>query len=208
MTHSLHRRGSESSLRQDYVFIARTVSGINREGSGKQLQAIRNILCDADLSNTGRMETGENMALGLTPEQIRADDSESPIIAASVPGREKIRQVLERLVEGDYGISITVSGYIDELVPMAQQLGIQPHTVNLSLGVWGKTELLPEEESLELTTMCGHALAAVNLARKLRQDVAAGRITAEAAARQLAQPCVCGVFNMRRVTEILQAAEK
>ncbi len=207
MTHSLHRRGSPESLREDYVFICRTVAGINREGSGPAQQAVRNILCDGGISNTGKMETCENMALGLTPAQIRADASESAIIAASVPGRDKIHEVIRRVKEADLGLSITISGLIDEVVPMCRELGITPHTVNLSLGVHGKTELLPPEEELEITTMCGHALVARHLVEKVKADAEAGRIPPEMAARVIAQPCVCGVFNMVRAEKLLRGGE-
>lgn len=207
MTHSLHRRGSVESLRDDYVFICRSAAGINRAGSGPKLNVIRNILCDVGIANVGYMETGENMALGLTEEKLRADASESPIIAAAVHGRDKIKEIIRRVKEADQGISITVSGLIDEILPICQELGIRPHTINLSLGVHGKTELLPKDSLLELTTMCGHALVSVHLAEQLQADVHAGRKTPEQAARLLAQPCVCGIVNMRRAAELLKGGE-
>lgn len=33
---------------------------------------------------------------------------------------------------------------------------MKPHTVNYSLGVFGKKELLADSDSLAITTMCGH----------------------------------------------------
>jgi hypothetical protein len=208
MTHSLHRRGSPESLREDYVVIVRSAAGINRAGSGPSLQAIRNILCDVGISNLGKMETCQNMALGLTPEDIRADGSEVAIIGAAVPGRAKVKEAMRRLKEGDYGISITVSGLIDEVLPMCRDLGITPHTINLSLGVHGKTELLPAEQDLEITTMCGHALVAAHLVKQYRSDVQAGRVQPGTAARRMAEPCICGVFNMERATALLQGGEE
>ena len=87
------------------------------------------------------------------------------ICAQDLPAAEKLRQVLRQLKEEDLGISITVSGIVDEVFGLANELGLQPHTVNLSLGIHGKTELLPPEETLELTTMCGHALMAKELVK-------------------------------------------
>jgi hypothetical protein len=140
---------------------------------------------------------------------LRADDRESAIIAASVNGKGKIREAVRRIKEGDYGLSITISGLIDEVMPMCSELGITPHTVNLSLGVHGRIDLLPPEDRLELTTMCGHALIATHLAEALKSDVEAGRITASEAARTLAQPCVCGIFNLERAATLLAGgAEK
>ncbi|MCL4488003.1 MAG: hypothetical protein M1570_07720 [Chloroflexi bacterium] len=207
MTHSLHRRGSVNSLKDDYVFITRTVAGLNRTGCGPKLKTIRNILCDVGISNTGRMETGENMAHGLTEEMLRADETESPIIAASVPSRARIKEIVRRVKEADLGLSVTVSGLIDEVLDMCRELDLQPHTVNLSLGVHGKTELLPSEDCLELTTMCGHALIASHLADQMQADVTAGRTDSQAAARQLARPCICGIFNLTRAEVLLQGGD-
>ncbi len=207
MTHTLHRRGTIESLVDDYVFITRTIAGFNREGCGPKLQAIRNILCDVGISNTGRMDTGENMARELTPAMIRADDRAAPIIAAAVHGRANIREIIRRVKAGDFGLSITVSGLIDEVVAMSRELGIQPHTVNLSLGIHGKTELLPGEECLELTTMCGHGLIATNLAKQMRDETRTGHAHPADAARRLAQPCICGIFNMVRAEKLLQGGE-
>jgi hypothetical protein len=36
------------------------------------------------------------------------------------------------------GLSVTVSGLIEEIFDICKELGIKPHSINLSLGVWGK----------------------------------------------------------------------
>lgn len=33
---------------------------------------------------------------------------------------------------------------------------VTPHSINYSLGVWGKKDNLPDETTLSITTMCGH----------------------------------------------------
>ena len=75
-----------------------------------------------------------------------------------------------------------------------------------SLGVWGKTELLPSKEVLEITTMCGHAMVAANLVEKIIEDIKKGKTTPEKAAKKLAKPCECGIFNPTRAAELLAAA--
>ncbi len=62
-----------------------------------------------------------------------------------------------------------------------KELDLAPHTINLSLGVHGKTELLPPSDILEQTTMCGHALVATALTRQLKAEVAAGKLDAKEA---------------------------
>jgi len=204
MTHSLHRRGSVESLKNDFVIIARSSVDVNRKGCGPKFQRIRQILSEAGPVNAGMMETGENMARGGFTEKWLARTSDDTIIAATFSSKDKVRQVLSRLKQEDLGISITVSGLIDEVFGLARELGLKPHTVNLSLGVHGKTELLPPEEVLQVTTMCGHALAATALAAKLKEDIRAGRVSPQEAARQLAEPCVCGIFNMERAAALLR----
>ncbi len=203
MTHSLHRRGSVESLKNDYVFIARSSIDVNRVGCGTKFQRIRQILDAAGPVNTGVAETGENMANGLDSARWLARTSDDTIIASTFSSKDKVKQVLSQLKQEDLGISITVSGLIEEVFGLAKELGLQPHTINLSLGVHGKTEWLPPEEVLLETTMCGHALVATELVKKLKAEVAAGTITRKEAARRLAEPCVCGIFNMERAEELL-----
>lgn len=204
MTHSLHRRGSVPSLRDDFVFIARSSVDVNRKGCGPKFQRIRQILDKAGPANAGMMETGDNIARGGFRAEWLARTSDDTIIAATFAKKEKVRQVLADLKRADLGISITISGLIDEVFGLAREVGLKPHTVNLSLGVHGRTDLLPPEEILQLTTMCGHALCAKTLAGMLKEAVAAGRLTPEEAARQMAEPCVCGIFNTERAAALLR----
>ena len=46
---------------------------------------------------------------------------------------------------------------------MAAEVGLNPHTINLSLGIHGGTEALPPAEIRQFTTMCGHAMIAPHL---------------------------------------------
>ena len=91
--------------------------------------------------------------------------------------REKVKHVLERLKEEELGISIVVSGVLDEVKALARETGLKPHTINLSLGIWGKTELLPGPEVLEFSTMCGHGLVPTALFERAQADIASGRCT-------------------------------
>jgi hypothetical protein len=85
-------------------------------------------------------------------------------------------------------------------------LGLEPapHTVNHSLGVWGRTETLPEQDVLEISTMCGHGMVAFGLIRDMVAEVKAGRLTVREAAERLAEPCECGVFNPDRAAALLE----
>jgi hypothetical protein len=88
-------------------------------------------------------------------------------------------------------------------------VGLKPHTVNISLGVWGRTDLLSKDsEVIDTLTMCGHALISRNLVYKLAKDVKRERISPEEAGRILARCCTCGVFNPIRAAELVESLSK
>jgi hypothetical protein len=67
-------------------------------------------------------------------------------------------------------------------------------------------EKLPEEQILELSTMCGHGMVSAAFARKMLDWVKENRRTPAEAAAYLARFCSCGVFNTRRAERLLEAA--
>ena len=118
--------------------------------------------------------------------------------------KSKLRSFLNAVRRRDFGLSITVSGLIQDVFEIAKDIGVEPHTVNLSLGIWGKKDLLPSENILEFTTMCGHGLVSSQLVRQYLDYVKNGKITGEKAVPKLAKPCVCGLFNPVRATHLIE----
>jgi hypothetical protein len=209
MSHSLHRHGSRERLRQDYTFYARTSRYVNREGCGPKLRKILEILLEGQqVNNFGSSHAGKSYVAGLKPEEYALTLDTAYGLAACFSEQSAIRSLLAKLKEADTGISIVVSGLIDELGAVATEVGLTPHTVFLSLGVHGKRARLPEERLLEITTMCGHGQVASRLTRAVSERVRAGKMTAEAGARLLAQPCPCGIFNTTRCAKILEAGRE
>lgn len=205
MTHSLHRTGSVESLRGDFVFIVRGARGVNitGDGVGPRMRRVAEILAEVGPSNLGSPDLATNTAAGTTPEEIieRAPTAKGVYCAFSSP--EKAKAALTRLHAEGLGISVTISGLIEDVFAMGKDLGITPHTVNLSLGVHGRTELLAEQEVLNLTSMCGHGMVPKGLARKYLEDVRAGRAEARACCRDMGATCICGIFNLDRAEKIL-----
>jgi len=78
------------------------------------------------------------------------------------------------------------------------------HTAQCPLGVWGKTDRLPPEEILDITTMCGHGMISSSLVRRMAREVSQGLISFEEAAGKLARPCSCGIFNPKRAEDLLR----
>lgn len=203
MTHSLHRRGSSASLANDYVILVTPAVGFNDEGAPDKLREALEVVLEAEPANIGSYATGTVFA-GATPEEIRKGLWEQPRVRCAFAGREQVKRVLEELKKKDLGLSVTVSGLTDEVLDLAREVGLKPHSINLSLGVWGNTAALPSEDVLEFVTMCGHGLISRYLVEKAIDLVRRGRRTPEQAARMIAPPCVCGIFNPVRAAELFR----
>jgi len=205
MTHSLHRMGTAESLRDDFVLIARPALGFNDKGAGRKIGRMLEIIFEVGPANIGFLETGDLLPRGFDPAEVISKMNDSSGIRCSFSSREKLKEVLRRFKEEDLGISVTVSGIIDDVFAICDEVGLDPHSINLSLGVHGNIGLLPEDEVLELTTMCGHALVAASLAKKGIEDVRCGRMSSKDAALMVGMPCACGLFNLDRAAAILSS---
>ncbi|MBS7638568.1 hypothetical protein KEJ49_06800, partial [Candidatus Bathyarchaeota archaeon] len=137
-------------------------------------------------------------------EVIGCEEIEGGVGHAVYTDREAVVEVLRELREEDLGLSIVVSGVFEGVFEACRRAGLKPHTVNMSLGTWGKVELLPDEPILELCTMCGHAMISRRLAEKVIERVSSGAMTPEAAAVELGKQCTCNIFNTVRAAEIIK----
>jgi hypothetical protein len=204
MSHSLHRNGTEENLKNDYTFYARASRFVNREGCGPKLRRILEIILAEQPVNFGSSQAGKSAKAGLDPDEYARTLDKAYGVACCFSDKDAIKRALVKLKEADTGISIVTGGLIDEIVAVAEEIGITPHTAFLSLGIHGKKALLPEEGVLEMTTMCGHGLVSFNLARAVIKKVRSGEMSPEEGATLLAQPCPCGIFNTDRCEALLQ----
>ena len=111
---------------------------------------------------------------------------------------------MKEIKEADYGISMVVSGIEEEVHKVCEEIDLMPHTANYSLGFHGKTEKLPSQPVLEITTMCGHALVSKNLVQEVVEDIKNGERTASEAAVELSRQCECGIFSPYRAEKLLK----
>jgi hypothetical protein len=209
MSHALHRYGTKEQLQNDFTFYARASRYVNRDGCGPKLRKILSILLEEKkLVNYGSSQAGKSAKAGLNPDEYAATLDKAYGVAACFSDKETVRSVLQKLKEANTGISIVISGLIDEIAKIGKDLDIKPHTAFLSLGIHGKKALLPEDDVLQITTMCGHGLVSSLLAKAVMAQVKAGKMTPQAGADFLAQPCPCGIFNTDRCSAILEASGK
>lgn len=209
MSHTLHRKGTEENLKHDYVVFAIAAQSVNAKGSIPKFARFFEMAKKYNpdyLSSLGDMKTGNIFHVGL--EAIENGFRENSIVHAVFTDSAKVAEFLSDLKEEDLGLSIVVSGLMDQTADCCHKSGIAPHTQEHSMGIWGKTSLLPEDEVLEISTMCGHGMIAFGIIKKQVEMVKAGKISAEKAAESLAKLCHCGVFNPDRAAEIIKLMAK
>ena len=205
MSHTLHRSGSEESLRNDFPLLAMAAGGFNREGSGPRLLELATILTKYETANAG--------VIGF-PDKVTADNidqakeliTDTAVIHAVFTSEEELIACLKELKEADLGISVTVSGIFDSVHECCHKSGLEPHTVNTSLGVWGNTEeKMPKDERVsEISSMCGHGMVPFSLVEDVVEKIKAGRMTPEQGAAKLTPACTCHIFNPERAERILK----
>jgi hypothetical protein len=118
--------------------------------------------------------------------------------------KEDLKQAICEVKQADLGLSVVVSGVFDEVFQACTEIEMIPHTVNMSLGTWGRTDRLPLEPILSLVTMCGHSMISQHLITHLIERIRSGKLTPEAAAIEMGKQCTCNVFNVTRGAEILK----
>jgi len=204
MTHTLHRRGNEQDLHEDYILLIFTAKGINREGSEEKMRRIWEVISryETDLVNFGNHNPDRDA--DALYDMAALKKAKSRIAHAVFKDRDKVRACLQELKEGDFGISVVLSGLYEDARSICSEIGISPHTVNQSLGIHGNTAKLPEETILEIHTMCGHALVSPHLIAHLIGEIRRGATTCEAAAKELSRMCDCGIFNTYRAEKLLR----
>lgn len=214
MTHSLHREGTRENLSNDFTIYCLPAVGINDQDSGSKRSRFLEIALRNNAVNAGQADIGNIIAHSPQElaERVRdrfknspgdgVGDGMAPCICCS--SKEDFINILKEAIEADFGLSIVVQGILEKVEDCLRQVGLKPHTVHHSLGVWGKAEKLPKKEVLEITTMCGHGMTTPNLVKKCIEEVISGKTTPREAARLLARPCICGIFNPSRAEALLK----
>ncbi|MGI6129530.1 MAG: hypothetical protein ACOYEO_05495 [bacterium] len=206
MTHSLHRTGSPEDLKDEVVFILSPSRGINTDGAEPKVKKFIEIMKKNGAVHYGDDLTGNVAILGH--DQLITNATQFTNIHAVFADKQKAICALKDVVEADMGLSVVVTGLFDALDQCCQQAGVKFHTIEHSMGFWGRTEKLPSEDVLKIVTMCGHGLVAAGLVEKLVQDIKTGVITSEEAANEMARQCMCGIFNPVRAKETLDQMVK
>jgi hypothetical protein len=199
MTHTLHRRLSAESLNQDFVVLTMRAKGFNDKGCEPR---VREFLWIAFRHNAKNFGSGAKRHGKDTPEGKIA--SAGSIATAVFDNREDLTAFLKEVKDAALGLSVVVSGHYGTVDECLRVIGLEHHTASFSLGVWGKTERLPDDNVLQITTMCGHGLISSNLAEEMVREIRAGRKTPEEATEVIKPQCACGIFNPSVAARLLK----
>ncbi|HPI98855.1 MAG TPA: hypothetical protein PLV56_08925 [Synergistales bacterium] len=210
MTHTLHRMADtycHDSKTKDIVVLSMASGGHNREGANIKLTGIFRILNKYHPVNLADDNRG-GVLTGLKPEEIIEQATDKAYMGAVFTDYATLRDVLSDIKKEDLGMSVVVSGEFNSIFPILKEIGLKPHTVSISLGVFGKKELIESDEILAITSMCGHGMVTPELVRELITQIRSGQTTAEEASLKMAEGCTCGIFNPGIAAEILKKITK
>lgn len=203
MTHTLHREGTIEDLKKDFVVIAMPAVGVTTEGSGAKLKRFLEIAEKYNLVNAGDSKRGNIVKLGGINNLInKVQDGGICHVVLNSP--ETLMAFLKNLKDEDLGLSITVSGLMDIVDKCCNRIGLHRNSVNMSLGIYGNTKKLVNDNIREVTTMCGHGMVTGDLVLNMVDKIKRGSLTPEKASENLASLCICGIYNTERSTDILK----
>ena len=203
MTHSLHREGKTDSLERDYVLFIFPARGFNYSGSAPKVRRLMEFVYRTGPSNTLVSSLRRYLYSGVRPDEILDSIKDGDRVYAVFNSKEKIKEIFLRILNADEGISIIVSGLIHRVREFTEEAGLDPHTINMSLGILGKTDRLPPPDIRLYTTMCGHGMVSPNLVRDIIRKVKRKKISPWEGSITLAAPCFCGIFNPHRCEALL-----
>jgi len=206
MTHSLHRSGPIESQKKDFNWFMYQTKGVNDVNIKEKALEFIAVAEAVGSENWGDVKTGP--ITQYSPEEIKEKITDKSRIRGVFTKREQVVEFLKRIKEKDLGLSVVITGVLSEVLPACEEAGVTPHSINYSLGVWGRKEKLPDETTLSITTMCGHHMIPPKFVQYMIDQVKKGRLTADEAAIKLANFCYCGIFNQVRCADIISETVK
>lgn len=202
MSHSLHRSGSIESQKHDFVWFMYQTKGVNDKDIKPKAMIYIEAAEHQGSENWGDVKTGPITRFDAA--EIKEKISDKSRIRGVFTKREQVIGFLKEVKAADAGQSCIITGLLSEVIPCCHEAGVTPHSANFSLGVWGNKGILPDEDTLSITTMCGHHMIPPKFVQYVVDRVDKGRMSPEEGAIKLSDFCYCGIFNQVRCSEIIQ----
>ena len=199
MTHSLHRCGRLQE--QDYVWLLYHVKGVNDANLTERMRQALVIAEDVGSINWGDVKSGPIVI--LSAEEVKAKLTEKSRLRGVFASETQITQFLTRMKAADLGLCVIITGPLQRVHDSCRAAGLAPHTINYSIGVFGKKEAIADEDTLAITTMCGHHMIPDRYVERVRSRVRRGKTHTQKAALKMAKMCPCGIFNQERAEALL-----
>jgi hypothetical protein len=202
MTHTLHRRSEVIFEGEDFTILCMAAQGYNDKGAAEKLKEIYKLVASSSPDNLADDNLGGRYT-GHTDEEILDHMGDKAYIGTTYTDRLRLKDVLEKFKAADLGMSVVVTGNYESVFQILKEVGLKPHTVNMSLGFFGKKERVPSEEILAVSTMCGHGMVTRQRIENIMEDVEQSKCSAKEGGEKLASTCTCGIFNPKAASEIL-----
>ena len=220
MTNTLHRFGDH--FNDDYIVFAISARSVNHQNVVEKLRRFLEIARKYSPVNMGDASHGAafrpSKELNPTVHWHRDErrDFDAVVRGVSCPSTvsavfdnaDHVVAFIKELKQSDLGLSINISGGLDQAQECARRAGVERHSVEYSLGFFGQTDRMADRHTLELATMCGHGMLSFSFVRKLVEWVKQGRRSPEQASATLARFCSCGIFNPTRACRLLEETRK
>jgi hypothetical protein len=202
MTHSLHRSGDIESQKEDFVWFMYQTKGVNDVNIKPKALEFIAVAEAVGSENWGDVKSGPKLRYPI--EEIKAKISDKSRLRGIFTKKRQVVDFLKQIKAKDLGMSVVVTGVLSEVVPACKEAGVTPHSINYSLGVWGKKDKLPDDTTLSITTMCGHHMIPPKFVNHIMKRVRKGKLTPAGGAKELAEFCYCGIFNHIRCANIIE----
>ncbi|MBW2061174.1 MAG: hypothetical protein JRI95_06370 [Deltaproteobacteria bacterium] len=202
MTHTLNRRGLSEDRTHDEIVILCMAQQKQKTQKQEALKEITRTILKYKPDNI------MSAPLGANEEAIIAMSVGAGIITAVFNNNEDVRNVVAEIKSKKLGVSMVLSGLFEDVRGICAANNMQEHTYHISLGIFGRTDKLPDDKTMEITTQCGHALISPHLVNDIVKKIKKGKMTGAEGARLLIKPCVCGVGNPKRIETILDEMAK
>jgi len=207
MTHTLHRKSYIQVEGEDFAILCMATQGYNDKGAGEKLKKIYQLVAAANPDNLADDNLGGRFT-GYTDQEILDNMGDKAYVGAAFSDRTRLADALRKIKNADLGMSVVVSGNYEAVFSILREIGLRPHTVNMSLGVFGNQKRLPSKETLSFSTMCGHGMVTRQRIEEAGEKVRANELDHEEAAEQLACSCTCGIFNPVLAARLLAEISK
>jgi hypothetical protein len=202
MTHSLHRSGDIESQKKDFCWFMYQTKGVNDVGIKSKALAFIEAAEAAGSENWGDVKTGP--ITRFSPQDIKSKITDKSRIRGVFTRPDQVVNFLKNIKKLDLGMSAVITGVLTVVLAACKKAGVTPHSINYSLGVWGRKDKLPDEMTLSITTMCGHHMIPPKFVSHIMKQVESGKMTPVQGAIRLSDFCYCGIFNQVRCADIIR----